>query len=145
MKSVFLAEDDPDDRLFFTDALKQTKPSATITISKDGIELMDNLATVSEPPPPDVIFLDLNMPRKNGFDCLKEIRSDPRLKKIPVVIVSTSSNQDMVDRTYRDGANYYLCKPRSFAQLVRAIEKVLGLDLWHNQRPSKEKFVLPIS
>jgi CheY-like chemotaxis protein len=142
MKSVFLADDDPDDRLFFADALKQTSAMADLTVSKDGIELMDRLATVTNPPPPDVIFLDLNMPRKNGFDCLKEIRANPRLKNIPVVIVSTSSNQDMVDRTYADGANYYLCKPRSFSQLVRMIERVFGFDLWSNQRPSKEKFLL---
>src|SRR5690349_608297 len=143
MKSVFLADDDPDDRLFFADAIKLAKTPVTLTVSKDGMELMDRLATVTNPPPPDVIFLDLNMPRKSGFDCLREIRATPRLEKIPVVIVSTSSNQDMINRTYDDGANYYLCKPRSFAQLVRAIEKVM--ELGFGQRTSKEKFLLKVA
>jgi CheY-like chemotaxis protein len=145
MKNVFLAEDDLDDQEFFSDALKQITIPTKLTVSNDGLELMDNLETVSEPPPPHVIFLDLNMPYKNGFDCLREIRENPRLKDIPVVIFSTSAHPDMIDKSYHEGANYYLCKPRSFPQLVKAVEKVLTLDMWQNQKISKEKFILPVS
>jgi CheY-like chemotaxis protein len=145
MKNVFLAEDDTDDQQFFTDALKEIAISTHLTVSNDGLELMEHLETVIEPPPPHVIFLDLNMPRKNGFDCLSEIRGNPRLKEIPVVIFSTTDNQDMIERSYNGGANYYLIKPRSFLQLVKAIEKVLTLDLWQNQKTSKETFILPLS
>lgn len=145
MKNVFLAEDDVDDQAFFMDALKQVTIPTQLTVSNDGLELMDNLETVSDPPPPHVIFLDLNMPYKDGFDCLKEIRENPRLKDIPVVIFTTSDNPDMIDRSFHEGANYYLCKPPSFPQLVKAVEKVLGFDLWQKQKTSREKFILSVS
>ncbi|MES2559197.1 MAG: response regulator [Bacteroidota bacterium] len=141
-KNIFLAEDDADDRMFFEDALKQVAITTHLTLANDGLELMSNLETVTEPPPPDVIFLDLNMPRKNGFQCLEEIRNTHKLKDIPVVIFSTTDNEDAVNRTYQQGANHYICKPRSFELLVEAIETVLTLEMWQKPQPPKEKFVL---
>jgi DNA-binding NarL/FixJ family response regulator len=103
---------------------------------------MSNLETVTDPPPPHVIFLDLNMPFKNGIECLKYIRENPKLKDIPVVVLSTTSSQEAVDQTYQQGANYYICKPRTFQHLVKVIEKVLSIDMWQLPQPPKEKFVL---
>lgn len=146
IKNIFLAEDDADDRMFFEDALKEVAMPTQLTLSNNGVELMNNLDILTVHPPPDVIFLDLNMPLKNGFDCLKEIRETPKLKQIPVVIFSTTKNEDAVEKTYRQGANYYICKPHSFPLLVKAIETILALDLWQqNQQLSKENFVLAIS
>ena len=145
MKNIFLADDDADDRIFFEDALKQVTIPTQLTLSSDGLELMSNLETVIEPPPPDVIFLDLNMPRKNGFQCLEEIRNTPKLKDIPIVIFSTTANDDEVNKTYQLGANHYICKPRSFPLLVKAIETVLTLEMWLKPQPPKEKFVLTIA
>jgi CheY-like chemotaxis protein len=142
MKNIFLADDDADDRMFFEDALKQVTIPTHLTLANDGLELMSNLKTVIEPPPPDVIFLDLNMPRKNGFQCLEEIRNTPKLKGIPIVIFSTATNDDAVNKTYQHGANYYVCKPRSFELLVKVIETVLTLEMWQKSQPPKEKFVL---
>jgi len=141
MKNVFLADDDADDRMFFGDALKQVPISSQLTLSKDGLELMSNLETVI----PDVIFLDLNMPRKNGFQCLEEIRNTPKLRDIPIVIFSTTANGDAVNKTYRLGANYYICKPHSFDLLIKAIETVLTLEMWLKPQPPKEKFILTIA
>lgn len=144
-RNVFLADDDADDCIFFEDALKQVKIPTQLTLSNNGLELMSNLELVAKPPPPDVIFLDLNMPRKNGFQCLKEIRESPRLKDIPVVILSTSASNSSVDETYNQGANYYICKPRSFTLLVKAIETVLQLNMWQTPRPDKKDFILSIA
>ena len=141
-KNIFLADDDEDDRKFFEDALKKVSIPTQLTLSNDGLELMSNLETVIEPPPPDIIFLDLNMPRKNGFQCLEEIRSTHKLKNIPVVIFSTTANEDSVNRTYQHGANHYICKPHSFELLVKAIETVLTLEMWQKPQPPKENFIL---
>jgi CheY-like chemotaxis protein len=140
MKNIYLADDDADDRMFFEDALKQLPIPAQLTLSNDGLELMCNLETVI----PDVIFLDLNMPRKNGFQCLEEIRSTPNLKDIPIVIFSTTANEDAVNKTYQLGANYYICKPHSFELLVKAIETVLTLEILLKSQPPKENFILTI-
>lgn len=145
MKNIFLADDDPDDRLLFEDALKKLTIPTNLTMSGDGIELMANLKIVVKPPPPDIIFLDLNMPIKNGFECLEEIRGIPKLKDIPIVIFSTTLNENAVNKTYQKGATHYICKPRSFALLVKAIETVLTIEMWQKPQPSKENFVLAIS
>jgi CheY-like chemotaxis protein len=141
MKNIFLADDDADDRMFFEDALNQLPIPIQLTLSNDGLELMSNLETVV----PDVIFLDLNMPRKNGFQCLEEIRNTPSLKDIPIVIFSTTVNEDAVNKTYQLGANYYICKPHSFELLVKAIETVLTLEMLLKPQPPKEKFILTIA
>jgi len=145
LKNIFLAEDDADDRMFFEKALKIINTPTQLTISKNGLELMSNLEILTAHPPPDVIFLDLNMPFKNGLECLKEIRESPKLKKIPVVIFTTSVNDNILDNTYQQGANYYICKPSSFRLLVKTIEMVLTLDMKQTTRPAKENFFLKIT
>ena len=141
MKNVFLAEDDADDRMFFEDALNQLTIPTQLTLSNDGLELISNLETII----PDVIFLDLNMPLKNGFQCLEEIRNTPKLKDIPIVIFSTTANDDAVNKTYQLGANYYICKPNSFELLIKAIETVLNLEMWLKPQPPREKFLFTIA
>jgi CheY-like chemotaxis protein len=144
MKNVFLAEDDADDREFFEDALKEVSIKTELTISVDGAELMNSLdEIVGPPPPPHIIFLDLNMPRKNGMECLREIRETPRFKNIPIAIFSTTSNEDVIEKTYAMGASCYIRKPNSHKVLIDTIEKVLAIDFWEkDQRLPKEKFVL---
>lgn len=144
-KRIFLAEDDADDRMFFEDVLKEVSISTNLVMADDGVELM-NVLDESVPPPPDVIFLDLNMPRKNGFECLKEIRQTAKLREIPVIIFSTSDNAQAIDKTYSLGANFYMQKPRSFALLKKAIETVLSKDLvCGGIQVSKEKYLLAIA
>jgi CheY-like chemotaxis protein len=146
MKNIFLAEDDADDRMFFEDALKAIKIPSQLTLSSNGLELISNLETLTAHPPPDVIFLDLNMPFKSGIECLKEIRETPKLKDIPVVIFSTTANLNAVESTYSLGANAYFCKPNSHQLLIKTIEAVLKLNLWEqNQQLPRDKFVLEIS
>lgn len=142
MKNIFLADDDADDREFFKDALKQISIPTELTLSNNGLELMSNLEVLIKHPPPHVIFLDLNMPLKDGFQCLEEIRNTPKLRGIPVVIFSTTSNDISIDKSYQQGANYYIRKPTSFQLLVKVIEKALSLEMHQTPQPPKENFAL---
>ena len=146
MKYIYLVDDDADDREFFEEALKELSIPTQLTTAQDGVELMAALEeAVIGPPPPHVIFLDLNMPRKNGFECLQEIREHPKLKNIPIVIFSTTANEITIQKTYSLGASCYVRKPHSHQLLKKAIETVLALNFCEkSSRLPKEKFVLPI-
>ncbi|MEO6685206.1 MAG: response regulator [Dyadobacter sp.] len=139
-KYIFLVDDDEDDCLLFEDALREVCDTTELRTANDGIELMDFLEN-KLPPAPDVIFLDLNMPRKNGFECLTEIRNDQKFKDIPVVIFSTSGEQETINRLYDEGATYYIRKPGSFPKLKMAIQYILSID-WHKHtfKTFKENF-----
>lgn len=124
MKKIILADDDSEDCELFEDALQELNIKTQLTISKDGVELMSTLDDIV-PPPPDAVFIDLNMPRKNGYECLNEIRNNEKLKDIMVVIFSTTNNRMAIEKTFSLGANYFVCKPRSFELLKKTLEKVL--------------------
>lgn len=143
-KNIFIADDDSDDLILFEDALREICKDSQLTTAKDGQQLMQILDK-TVPPPPDVIFLDLNMPRKNGFECLDEIKHSSKLKNIPIVIFSTSDQPEAVNRVYEQGASHFLKKPSSFPLLKKAIQQVLAID-WSVQKtqPSKDKFVLHV-
>lgn len=139
---LLFADDDPDDRIFFQDALEELPVEATLTTVNDGVELMNKL-TADYNNLPDLIFLDLNMPRKNGFDCLTEIMNDDKLKRLPVVIYSTSSNTDVVNMLYDLGAQNYIRKPGEFSKIKKVIHDALLIFAQHNPaRPPRDKFVL---
>ena len=124
--TLFLADDDDDDCLLFGQALNEIPLSTRLMVAYDGEQLLHLLEHNLEELP-DVLFLDLNMPRKNGWQCLEEIKQDNRLKMIPVVIFSTSFQQDLADQLYNKGTNYYIRKPSDFNQLKSVIHQVLTL------------------
>ncbi len=136
---IILADDDEDDRIFFKEAMSETVSTATVNTANDGIELMNMLSGKL----PDAIFLDLNMPLKNGQECLSEIKANKRYKNIPVVIYSTSSNVDQINSTFKAGANLYISKPDSYLKLKIILKKVFTLKCEeYKPQPDKEKFVL---
>jgi CheY-like chemotaxis protein len=139
-KYIFLADDDEDDCMLFEDALREVSATTALRTANDGAELMDILEN-KIPPTPDVIFLDLNMPKKNGFECLAAIRNTDKLKNIPVVIFSTSGEEEAINKLYDQGANYYIKKPGSFPKLKMAIQRILAID-WgqHGFKTFKENF-----
>lgn len=139
---VLLADDDDDDRLLFLDVLRELPSPVSLEVASNGEVLMDLLA---RSPLPDVVFLDLNMPLKNGFECLDEIRSDPAMASLPVIIFSTSSQPSAIDQVYRSGAQLYIRKPNDFTQLRKVINHVLTMD-WKKEppQPVRDKFVLAI-
>ena len=110
---ILLADDDEGDRLIFTEALEELEINLNIHTVNNGMELMAYLAQ-NDVRLPDLIFLDLNMPRKNGVECLKEIRSNVKLKNISIAIYSTSANEKDIEETFHDGANIYITKPADF-------------------------------
>jgi CheY-like chemotaxis protein len=141
---IMLADDDKEDREIFMTAIEELSPDIQISVAVNGRELMAKLLDDSVVLP-DILFLDLNMPFKNGQECLKEIRSSDRLKRLPVIIYSTSSSSEHIDQTYRGGANYYLPKPDSFRDLKLIVGKLFSFDWNEHGRPLKDKFVLSVN
>ena len=141
---ILLADDDADDRLFFKEALSGSPLSTNLTIVTDGEQLM-HLLKNEKYELPDVLFLDLNMPRKNGFECLSEIKQNSKLNMLSVVILSTSFEQEVVNQLYQNGAQYFIRKPSEFSQFKKIIPQTLALILQgNNSQPAKENFVITL-
>lgn len=126
-KNVYLSDDDADDREFFAEALFEISASLVLTTSTNGAEL---IAQLEKPAVtfPDVIFLDINMPKKDGMQSLNEIRKNARIGHIPVVMYSTSANPDFINKAHKLGANYYFVKPADYKTLKQRIAAVLSID-----------------
>jgi len=121
--NIFLADDDKDDRIFFSDALREIPLETQVTEFNNGVELMADLH--SDSPLPEVIFLDLNIPLMDGFECLSDIGEIKKFKTIPVIIYSTSFHKTNIQRLQEMGATQYLRKPMSFNQLKTLLYKCL--------------------
>jgi len=128
--NILLADDDPDDRLFFRKALKEIPILTNLNMVNNGEELMDYLTANTENQP-DVIFLDLSMPRKTGYECLIEIKEDEKLKNIPVIMFSTSFThgvgleESLMSTLSKMGAQNYIRKPSDFEKLKHVIHQSL--------------------
>jgi CheY-like chemotaxis protein len=126
--TILMADDDPDDRQLTKEALEEGRLINTIRFVGNGEELMDYLrkqgdyAPPAEAPRPGLILLDLNMPRKDGRAVLKEIKGDPALRTIPVVVLTTSKADEDVYRSYDLGVNSYIVKPVTFEALVDILQ-----------------------
>ena len=126
--TILMADDDEDDRMFAKDALVEARLYNEVYFVEDGQELMDFLnhrdkyADLNGSPRPGLILLDLNMPRKDGREALQEIKADPDLRRIPVVVLTTSKAQEDIYRTYDLGVSSYITKPVSFDGLVEVMK-----------------------
>lgn len=139
---IFLADDDEADRLLFKEAFNELKMETIIYTVNDGVQLMQKLSK-EDTPLPQLLFLDLNMPRKNGLECLKEIKSSKRLKDIFVAIYSTSSSEKDIELTFLHGANIYINKPTDFNVLKQMLEKaVIAAHLYQEPPFNKDNFLL---
>lgn len=138
---ILLADDDFDDCNFFKDALEALPQTTTLTTVHDGDELMSYLTENAEQLP-HVLFLDINMPRKNGFECLAEIKQHNKLKDLPVVMFSTSNEHDKINVLFKTGADVYVRKPSNFAQLVQIIHHALPLAAENIFSNGKIKYIL---
>lgn len=125
---LLMAEDDPQDRLLTEEALREARLSNRLYVVEDGDQLMRYLH--HQPPyedqvlypRPGIILLDLNMPKKDGRTCLREIQASPALRRIPVVVLTTSKEEEEILNSYDLGANSYICKPVDFNQLVKVMK-----------------------
>lgn len=141
--NLLLADDDEDDCAFFKEALDELSVPVSLAVVNDGVQLMDYLEANSSNNLPDILFLDLNMPRKNGHECLKEIKEIDELTAIPVIIFSTSLDTEIVDLMYKKGATYYIRKPGEFSKLKKVIGNALHFISENKLRqPVREHFVL---
>ncbi len=127
--NVFYADDDEDDREAFCLALQQINPKIEITLSKDGQEALEILT--SQKQLPSFIFLDVNMPRMNGIECMAKLKSDNRLKSVPVIIYSTTSDGNEVKRLKMLGAEDFISKLNSLNELIESINKVFTKGAVH--------------
>lgn len=132
--SILVADDDSDDRLFLEDVLREVAPTKSVTSVKDGQELLALFVHFV----PDFLFLDLEMPRKNGLECLKEIRSNPTTIDLPVVVFSSTNRDYNIDVAYEMGAHLFFSKPNSYDNLKLAIQTILSLD-WSNPSAIKQQ------
>ena len=141
---VLLADDDKDDRDFFIEAFESIRIKTIVKTVNDGVELMKHLA-LNRNKLPHILFLDLNMPRKNGFECLEEIKHNRKLKALPVVVFSTSFEQEVVNRLYDNGAQYFIRKPSEFSLYKKIILHTLTLIMQKDiSQMTKEDFVLTV-
>lgn len=138
--SILLADDDDDDRDIFIQVMKEISEGADIKSAKTGLEVLELLNGSAYRP--DVIFLDLNMPVMGGYECLKQLKADKELKRIPIIIYSTSSNQLHIQETFDSGANLYIPKPDSYTGLRKMAQQVLSLNLNEYINPVRDKFLL---
>lgn len=141
IKNILLADDDKDDCLFFKDALDELAIDSSLKTVHDGEELLKHLETVSATLP-NVLFLDLNMPRKNGFECLIEIKKNELLKTLPIIIYSTSHDEKKVNLLYDQGAHYYICKPSNFEDLKNVVYKAIKLLEQSRIQVTRESFFI---
>jgi len=137
---ILLVEDNPGDVRLMQEALKDSKLINNLYVVSDGLEALAFLRREgkhAKEPRPDLIFLDLNLPKKNGRDVLVEIKEDAELKRIPVVILTTSKAEEDIIRTYNSHANCYITKPVDFKQFITVVKKIE--DFWFTivKLPSK--------
>ena len=134
---ILLAEDDPDDSLLFSLAADVIEKECQVSLAEDGEMLLRFLEKNNKPA---IIFMDLNMPKRNGRECLNMIRAKHDFDHIPVVIYSTSKNPVEMKFCFENGANYYIIKPNTFEGIIKVLKKVMGMN-W--QKPSSfDEFVL---
>ena len=125
---IIIADDDIDDRTIIESAFTALGHQDLLCFAKDGEDLMDLLNEKKSETGSSIIFLDLNMPRKDGRQALQEIKNNPDLKKIPVIVFTTSKSRADIEFTYEIGANCYITKPNTFPTLIQTLKKVM--DFW---------------
>ena len=128
---ILMVEDNPTDVLIAKEGFSTAKMLTTLHVADDGIEAIEFLnqrGKYAQAPRPDLIVLDLNMPRKNGQEVLAEIKSDDHLKDIPVVILTTSKSQDDINKAYGFYANCYISKPVDFNEFTKVVQAIQ--DFW---------------
>lgn len=135
ISNLIFCEDDDDDRFLFNDVLQEMNSKLKVDFVANGVRLMELLKHYV----PDLLFLDLEMPFKNGLECLVEIRSNPRLKDLPVVMFSSTTRQSNIQTAYEMGAHLFLIKSPAFSEYASSIKAVLGLD-WSKPNGIKEQY-----
>jgi CheY-like chemotaxis protein len=142
--NIYLAEDDEADCLLFKEAIDELPVKVKLTIVRDGQQLVE-LLTQEVNTLPDVLFLDLNMPRKNGFAALGQIKRNEKLLNLPVIVLSTANDEAKVKMVFKDAAHYYIRKPAKFIELKEVLYKAIKLIAEGNlDLPKQENFLITV-
>jgi chemotaxis family two-component system response regulator Rcp1 len=139
---ILLVEDSPGDIRLIQEALQEAKVRNSMSVSGDGVEALAFLrkqGRYARVPSPGLILLDLNLPKKNGFEVLKEIKADEELKRIPVVVLTTSQNEQDIVKSYNLHANAYIAKPVDLDRFLSVVKTIEGFWLEIVKLPSSEK------
>jgi CheY-like chemotaxis protein len=137
IRSIFIADDDSDDLLLFRDALEKVDPAIKLENVSNGIALLSLLSHMS----PDLLFLDLDMPGKNGLECLVEIRKNPSQDLLPIVVFSSTTRPANIETAYEMGADLFFIKPANFNDLIVSIKAILALN-WQDPSKIKEQYYI---
>lgn len=137
IRSIFIADDDSDDLLLFRDALEKVDPAIKLENVSNGIALLSLLSHMS----PDLLFLDLDMPGKNGLECLVEIRKNPSQDLLPIVVFSSTTRPANIETAYEMGADLFFIKPANFNDLIVSIKAILALN-WKDPSKIKEQYFI---
>jgi CheY-like chemotaxis protein len=136
---LLFVDDDSDESYLFNEALEHAGLNIQLSRAKDGNGLLEFLKSE---PLPDIVFIDLNMPYKDGMEALIEIRKDNKFDKLPLVIYSTTQNSSHIDSSYKHGASLFVVKPNTFDGMVHIVKKVCTID-WENfSTPKREEFLI---
>lgn len=139
-QNIFLVDDDEEDRELFSEALSQVDESIRLTEMSSCFKLMETLDN-PEAPKPDIIFLDMDIPKFSGLECLKKLKASKKIKNLKIVVLSTYSHPQYIDEAYKNGASCYYVKPSRFAKLKEIISDALQGN-WKNQLPNKRRFFI---
>jgi CheY-like chemotaxis protein len=131
-RNIFIADDDEDDRYLFINALNELDRNINCEFAIDGKDVLTKLKHIDLLP--DVLFLDLNMPKLNGLECLRKIKNDIRMVNLPVVIFTTSQNPADIEATYSMGANVFFTKPNDYNELKNKLRRILNLNFLPDNR-----------
>ncbi len=137
VQNIILAEDDEDDKYIFADALKEIDDRIKVEYVTDGNKLMNLLQHFL----PDILFLDLDMPHKNGLECLVEIRNNPRLSHLPVVVFSSTTRPANIQTAYEMGAHLFLIKSSNFKDYKEALKTIMRLH-WEQPHVIRDQYCL---
>lgn len=141
--NIVLADDDEDDFLFLKSAAEQSSSPVRVSHVLNWLELLRFLNRL---PLPEILFLDLNMPVKNGLECLELLRAEKKYDNLSIFIYSTSNSQKDIDEAYRLGANFYIVKPSSQVAITKLIEKICSMDKEKLlEKPEKDKFMFSVN
>lgn len=137
--NVLLVDDDSEESYLFNEALEHAHLNIHLSRATDGNDLIHYLLTQHTP---DLVFMDINMPYKDGLEALTEIRSYPQFRNLPLVIYSTTKNEASINACYEKGANLFVIKPDDFDEMMNVVKKVCTYD-WNNYtKPSRKDFVI---
>lgn len=136
--TIFYTDDDEDDLSIFADAIDSIQKKIKLQTYTGGEKLLN--AIYNPPPTPNVVFLDLNMPGKNGFDVLTELKNSQEKNNIPVIIFSTSNEPGIIEKCRNLGANYFITKPVLMKDIIKSIEHAIEID-WKKFSPNDQNFV----